>query len=96
MNLHHYEKKMRGYGIHKIKGDPMNKEFYSIADCVRAMGGAVSESRINYAHRNGKVPEPKLRVGGSRIYSKPELLKLSHYFGVTIDSASKGEACSSM
>jgi hypothetical protein len=74
------------------KGDSMKNEFYSISDCSRLLGG-VAEHRINYAHRTGKISEPKLRVAGKRIYSAAELKGLAHYFGVTLDSATKGESC---
>jgi len=70
----------------------MNKEYHSIADCSRLLG--VAEHKINYAHRNGKVPEPKLRVAGKRIYNATELKGLARYFAVTVDSANKEAPCS--
>jgi DNA-binding transcriptional MerR regulator len=67
-------------------------QFYSIADCSRLLG--VAEHRINYAHRNGKVPEPKLRVAGKRIYQAPDLKRLVQYFGAALTLANKEARCS--
>ncbi len=39
----------------------------------------VSEFRIAYAHRTGKLPEP-MRVAGKRIYSAVEIAAVKKYF----------------
>ena len=56
------------------------KQFYSITDCSRLLG--VQEHRIAYAHRTSKLPEPKIRVAGKRVYSPAELRRMAAYFQV--------------
>jgi hypothetical protein len=58
------------------------KTFYSITDCSRLLG--VEEHRIAYAHRANKLPEPKIRFAGKRVYSRRDLRRLADYFGVEI------------
>ena len=54
------------------------KQFYSITDVSRLLG--VQEHRIAYAHRTGKLPEPKIRVAGKRVYSLADLRRMATYF----------------
>ena len=56
------------------------KQFYSLTDCSRLLG--VKEHRVAYAHRTGKLPEPKIRVAGKRVYSPADLRRMAAYFQV--------------
>ena len=56
------------------------QQFYSITDCSRLLG--VQEHRIAYAHRTGKLPEPKTRFVGKRVYSNADLRRMAAYFQV--------------
>jgi len=56
------------------------KQFYSITDCSRLLG--VQEHRIAYAHRTGKLAEPKIRFAGKRVYSPADLRRMAAYFQV--------------
>jgi DNA-binding transcriptional MerR regulator len=58
------------------------KQFYSIIDCSRRLG--IPEHRIAYAHRAGKLPEPKIRFAGKRVYSPADLRRMAAYFGVSM------------
>ena len=57
-----------------------HKQFYSITDCSRLLG--VQEHRIAYAHRAGKLAEPKIRFAGKRVYSNADLRRMAAYFQV--------------
>jgi hypothetical protein len=55
------------------------KTLYSITDCAKLLG--IQEHRIAYAHRTGKLPEPKMRFAGKRVYSAADLRRVAAYFG---------------
>jgi DNA-binding transcriptional MerR regulator len=59
------------------------KQFYSITDCSRLLG--VQEHRIAYAHRTGKLAEPKIRFAGKRAYSNADLRRMAAYFEVPLE-----------
>ena len=64
------------------------KTFYSITDCSRLLG--VQEHRIAYAHRTSKLPEPKIRVAGKRVYSPAELRRMAAYFQADKGNSHRG------
>ena len=62
----------------------MNKQLYSTVDLAKLLG--VAEHRIAYAHRCGKLAEPKLKVAGKRIYSLADAKRVAKYFGVDLEN----------
>ena len=50
---------------------------YSTVDLARLIG--VTEFRINYAHRAGKLPEPRV-IAGKRIYTNEDVARVREYF----------------
>ncbi len=59
--------------------DKVMNQFFSMSDCARLL--EVAEHKIVYAHRCGKLPEPKFRLSNRRAYTKNELEAMAAYFG---------------
>ncbi len=58
----------------------MKKELLSTIDVARRLG--IAEHRISYAHRCGKLAEPKHVVANKRIYTVADVSRVADYFGV--------------
>ena len=52
-------------------------EFYSTIDVARLVG--VTEFRLAYAHRAGKLPEPMV-IAGKRIFTNNDVARAREYF----------------
>ncbi len=65
----------------------MQKPLFSINDCARLLG--ISESRISYAHRNGRLPDAEYFVAGKRIYTYDDLQRIAEFFGIEPPSVSE-------
>jgi hypothetical protein len=52
----------------------------SLQDCARLL--QVQSYRIQYAYAHGRVPEPRLRIGGRRVFTPKDLQQLATHFGV--------------
>ena len=66
----------------------MQKQLYSITDLAKVIG--VAEHRIAYAHRCGKLDEPKLKVAGKRIYSDADVERVAKHFDVDLENTNAG------
>ena len=51
----------------------------------------IAAYRIGYAHANGKVPEPKCRIAGKRVYDENEVAALAVYFDVPLMASEESE-----
>ena len=58
-------------------------QFFSMSDCARLLD--VAEHKIVYAHRCGKLPEPKFRLSNRRAYTRAELEAMAAYFGRRVE-----------
>ena len=56
-------------------------EMLSIRDVGRRVG--VAPHRIAYAHTQDRLPEPKYRVGGHRVYTPSDVDAVMRYFSET-------------
>jgi len=54
----------------------------SMHDCARLL--QVQSYRIQYAYAHGRVPEPRLRMGGRRVFTPDDLQRMAKHFGVTL------------
>lgn len=43
--------------------------------------------RIVYAHQSGKIPEPTLRIGNSRVYRTADVRRLAEHFNITLNNS---------
>ena len=56
----------------------MNQQLYSTVQVARLVG--VTEYRLTYAHRTGKLDEPKYLVANKRIYTANDVRRVREYF----------------
>jgi DNA-binding transcriptional MerR regulator len=59
---------------------------HSIRQVAELLG--ISEHRIAYAHRTGKIPEPE-HVAGKRIYSVAATMQVAKHFHVQLKKEAK-------
>jgi hypothetical protein len=57
----------------------------SMQDCARQL--QIQSYRIQYAYAHGRVPEPRLRIAGRRVFTPDDLEQLAKHFGVTLPAA---------
>jgi hypothetical protein len=57
----------------------------SMQACARMLN--VQSYRIQYAYAHGRVPEPRLRMGGRRVFTLDDLQQLATHFGVKLPEA---------
>ena len=57
----------------------------SMTECARALN--VQSYRIQYAYAHNRVPEPRLRIGGRRVFTLDDLQQLAKHFGVKLPAA---------
>ena len=57
----------------------------SMQDCARLL--QIQSYRIQYAYAHDRLPEPRLRIGGRRVFSSEDLQRLAEHFGVPWPSA---------
>ncbi len=57
----------------------------SMQDCARLL--KIQSYRIQYAYAHNRLPEPRLRMGGRRVFTSEDLQRLAKHFGVTLPSA---------
>ncbi len=57
----------------------------SMQDCARVLN--IQSYRIQYAYAHDRLPEPRLRIGGRRVFTSEDLQRLAKHFGVTWPSA---------
>ena len=65
------------------------QELFSTGETARILG--IKQYRITYAHVNGMVDEPNLRVAGKRVYEMADVRRLALHFGITIKKSQKEE-----
>ena len=54
----------------------------SMQDCARHLN--IQSYRIQYAYAHNRLPEPRLRIGGRRVFTLKDLQQLAKHFGVTL------------
>jgi hypothetical protein len=54
----------------------------SMQDCARLL--QIQSYRIQYAYAHDRLPEPRLRIGGRRVFTLEDLQQLATHFGVTL------------
>jgi len=57
----------------------------SMGECARIL--QVQSYQIQYAYAHGRVPEPRLRIGGRRVFAPADVRRLAAHFGVTLPAA---------
>lgn len=59
----------------------MHQQHYLLAEVARLLG--VRPHQIAYALTNGLVEEPRLRIGGRRVFLPEDVRTLARHFGVS-------------
>lgn len=44
----------------------------------------IEEHKLNYAMRIGRLPQPKLRMAGRKLFTAREIKKVAEFFGVQV------------
>ena len=57
----------------------------SMQDCARLL--QIQSYRIQYAYAHNRLPEPRLRIAGRRVFTPEDLAVLAAHFGVTLPTA---------
>ena len=57
----------------------------SMGECARLL--RVQSYRIQYAYAHDRLPEPRLRIGGRRVFGPEDVQRLAAHFGVTLPAA---------
>lgn len=68
----------------------MTRQLFSTVEVARLIG--VAEHRLSYAHRCGKLAEPKRRLANKRVYTTADLRRVADYFGVTAPNQKEDHA----
>jgi hypothetical protein len=61
----------------------------STGECARILN--IQSYRIQYAYAHDRLPEPRLRVGGRRVFTSEDLVALAAHFGVTLPTGEAAE-----
>ena len=54
----------------------------SMQDIARLL--QIQSYRIQYAYAHNRLPEPRLRIGGRRVFTLDDLQQLATHFGVAL------------
>lgn len=68
--------------LHKEREANMTRQLFSTVEVSRLLG--VAEHRLNYAHRCGRLAEPKQKVANKRVYTTADLRRVADYFNVAV------------
>ena len=60
----------------------MNEKLTSTIQVCRILD--IPEHKLVYALRADKLSEPPLRVGGRRIFTEDDIIRVANYFGVDL------------
>ena len=64
-------------------------KYLSTGEVAATLG--IKIHQIMYAHANGYLSEPDLRVAGKRVYGPEDIRRLAEYFNVTLPSENTEE-----